>query len=299
MILIAGGTGRLGRRIANDLCRRDLRVRVLSRGLTDPVGGLEAKIEVLHGDVRDRAGLAEAMDGIDLVVSAVQGFVAPGDVTPESVDRDGNLNLIEAAEARGASFVLVSAVGASADSPMELLRMKYAAEQHLQAGSCKWTIIRSEAYAETWADILTQTAGTSGRPLVFGRGTAALSWVSVDDVAALTERAVLDDSLRNRILEICGPEPMTMMDLAKLLMTHQGRPGNPRRVPRPMLHLMANTIGRARPALGRQARAALAMDNMPTRHDDALRTEFPDLPRTPASQVVTRLHPAAEKPSRT
>lgn len=264
----------------------------MSRGLTTPVEGLEDKVEVVRGDVRDRAGLGEAMNGITVVVSAVQGFVAPGDVTPESVDRDGNINLIEAAEAQGASFVLVSAVGAAADSPMELLRMKYAAEQRLRAGSCKWTIIRSEAYAETWADILIQTAGKSGRPLIFGRGTAPLSWVSIDDVAALTEHAILDDSLRNRTLEICGPEPMTLMDLAKLVMAHRGWPGNPRRVPRPILHLMANTLGRARPALGRQARAALAMDNMPTHHDNALRTEFPDLPRTPVSQVITRLHPA-------
>ena len=289
MILIAGGTGRLGSRIANDLCRRDLRVRVLSRGLTTPVLVLEDKVEVVHGDVRDRAGLDQAMNGIDVVVAAVQGFVAPGDVTPESVDRDGNINLIEAAEARGASFVLVSAVGVAADSPMELFRMKYAAEQRLRAGSCKWTIVRSDAYVETWADILTQTAGASGRPLIFGRGTAPVSWVSVDDVAALTEQAVLDDSLRNRVLEICGPEPIALMDLAKLVMAHQGWPGNPRRVPRPILHLMANTIGRVRPALGRQARAALAMDNLPTRHDDALRAEFPNLPRTPISQAISRL----------
>lgn len=288
MILVAGGTGRLGSRIANALCGRDLRVRVMSRGLT-PAGLLEEKVEVVHGDVRDPASLVGAMDGVDLVVSAVQGFVGPGGVTPESVDRDGNLNLIQAAEAQGAAFVLISVLGAAADSPMELFRMKYAAEQRLRSGTCQWTIVRPEACAETWADILEQTAGKSGRPLVFGRGNAPISWLGVDDVAALVERAVLDDSLRNRILEICGPETATLMELARMVMTHRGRTGNPRHVPRSMLHLMANTVGRARPDMGRQSRAALAMDDMPPRQDDALRAEFPDLPRTPVSQVIARL----------
>ena len=73
------------------------------------------------------------MVGVATVVSAVQGFAGPGRVTPESVDRAGNVHLIDAAEAAGADVVLMSVVGASADSPMELFRAKYAAEQHLRA----------------------------------------------------------------------------------------------------------------------------------------------------------------------
>ncbi|WP_328989015.1 SDR family oxidoreductase [Kribbella sp. NBC_01245] len=289
MILIAGGTGRLGSQLANALCRRDFRVRVMSRGLSPHADRLDEKVEVVHGDIRDPADLVTAMDGVELVVSAVQGFAGPGDVSPESVDRDGNINLIEAAEKQGAAFVLVSVLGAATDSRMELFRMKYAAEQRLRAGSCQWTIVRPEASAETWANIIEQTAGKSGRPLVFGRGDAPISWVSVQDVAALVERAVLDESLRNRVLEISGPEPATLMELAKMVMVRQGWTGSPRRVPRPMLHVMANTVGRLRPEMDRQARASLAMDNMPTHRSDVLRAEFPDLPCTPVSAVIAQL----------
>lgn len=289
MILIAGGTGHLGSQLANALSRRDLRVRAMSRGLSPRAGRLEEKVEVVHADVRDPAELAEVMDGVDVVVSAVQGFVGPGGVTPESVDRDGNINLIEAAEKQGAAFVLVSILGAAMDSRMELFRMKYAAEQRLRAGSCPWTIVRPEAYAETWANIMEQTAGKSSRPLVFGNGNAPISWVSVQDVAALIERAVVDESLRNRVLDISGPEPATLMELAKMVMVRRGWTGSPRRVPRPMLHVMANTIGRLRPEMGRQARAALEMDNMPVHRSDVLRAEFPDLPCTPVSEVIARL----------
>jgi len=286
MILVVGGTGRLGVRVVDRLCRRGLGVRVLSRGRTPLTGQLGDEVEVVRGDVRDPASLREPMAGVDAVVSCVQGFAGPGGITPESVDRDGNIHLIDAAESVGADVVMVSVMGASAGSPMELMRMKFAAEQRLRASSSGWTMIRPDAFAETWVDVLEQTAGRSGRPLVFGRGNNPISWVSVEDVAALVERAVVDPALRGRVLEICGPEPATLTRLAEMVMARHERAGQPRRVPRPLLHGMAYSVGRVRPAIGRQARAALAMDRLPTHQDAALRAEFPDLPCTPVSRVV-------------
>jgi uncharacterized protein YbjT (DUF2867 family) len=288
MILVAGGSGLLGGRVASQLCRRGLQVRVMSRGLTSPSRSLPNAVEVVRADVRDPSSLAEVMDGVDLVVSAVQGFVGPGGGTPKTVDFEGNVHLVAAAEARGASLVMVSTFGAAADSPMELFRAKHAAEQRLRDGSCAWTIVRPDAYAETWVGLLRQTAGSSHRPLVFGRGDNPISWVGVDDVAALVERAVVDDSLRGRVLEICGPQPATLSELAEMVMAQQGWGGSPRRVPRPMLHVMAAATRWVRPQLARAARASLAMDTLPTRRDDALRAEFPDLPRMSVSEVVGR-----------
>jgi len=55
-------------------------------------------VEVVLGDVRDPASTAAAVTGMDVVVSAVHGFAGPG-VSPASVDRDGNIQLIAAAHA--------------------------------------------------------------------------------------------------------------------------------------------------------------------------------------------------------
>jgi len=286
MILVVGGTGRVGSGVANRLHRRGLKVRVLSRGLAPNPGSLDGEVEVLRGDVRDPASLVAPMEGVDVVVSAIQGFAGRGGVTPQSVDRDGNIHLVDAAERAGADIVMLSVVGASPDSGMELMRMKFAAEQRLRSGSAPWTILRSDAYAETWIGLLEQTAGRSGRPRVFGRGDNPISWVSVEDVTAVVERAVTDRLLRGRVLELCGPEPETLTRLAEMVMAHHGWAGRPRHVPRAMLHLMANTVGRVKPELGRQARAALAMDTLATSDGVALRAEFPDLPCTPVAQVV-------------
>jgi NADH dehydrogenase len=289
MILVAGGTGCLGSVVANRLQQRGEAVRVLSRGLAPHPGTLDPGVDVVRADVRDPASLEKPMEGVDVVVSAVQGFMGPGGVTPQSVDRDGNIHLVEAAERAGAHVVMVSVVGASPESPMALMRAKYDAEQRLRASSCPWTIVRAEANAETWAQLIERTAGTSHRPVVFGRGDNPITWVSVADVASLVERAVLDETLRGRVLEICGPEPVTLTGLAEMVMAHHGWAGTPRHVPRLALHVMADTVGLFKPAMALQARAALAMDELPTTSDTKLREEFPDLPRTPVSEVVSAL----------
>ena len=58
--------------------------------------------------------VAAAVAGVEVVVSAVHGFVGPGGVSPATVDRDGNANLTDAAKAAGAGMVLMSIVGAAA-----------------------------------------------------------------------------------------------------------------------------------------------------------------------------------------
>jgi uncharacterized protein YbjT (DUF2867 family) len=287
-VLVAGGTGRLGSRVANELSRQGHQVRVLSRGLSPAACDLGAEIEVVRGDVRDGRTLTEPMRDVEVVVSAVQGFQGPGGVTPSTVDRDGNRHLVAAAEDAGAGVVMMSVMGAAADSRVELFRMKYAAEQHLRASRCPWTIVRADAYAETWCGVMEETAGSSHRPLVFGNGRTPVSFVSVDDVSALVVRAVLDPALRGRMLEICGPEAVSMSRLAEMVMEKNAWPGRPRRIPRPVLHLVASTAGAVRPTIRRQVRAALAVDALPTRFDHSLRREIPGLDRTTVSDVVAR-----------
>ena len=138
MILVAGGTGRLGCLVVARLADAGHPVRVLSRDRTSSAD-LPAGVERVTGDVRNRADVEAAMDDVDVVVSAVQGFAGKGRVSPRSVDRDGNINLIDVAAQRHADVVLLSVVGASSDSPMDLFRAKWAAERHLQASTAAWT----------------------------------------------------------------------------------------------------------------------------------------------------------------
>lgn len=288
MILVAGGTGRLGSLLVERLRGRGQPVRVLTRE-PSRAEKLGSGVEVVVGDVRDPSSLGSAVAGVDVVVSAVHGFAGPGPgrVTPATVDRDGNANLVEAARPAGADLVLVSIVGAAPDSPMELFRMKYAAEQHALASGVPTTIVRSTAFLELWIELLRQTAGRSGRPLVFGRGENPINFVSVVDVAALVAHVVGDDATRGRTLEIGGPDNLTFNQLAHAVMAADSAEGAPRHVPPVALRVMAATVGRIKPGLGRQAAAALVMDRIDLTFDaTATRDLVPDLPYTSAGDVL-------------
>ena len=287
MILVAGGTGRLGTLVVNHLAGRGLDVRVLTR---DPrrAAHLAGRAEVVTGDVRDPSAVAAAVGGAKVVVSAVQGFAGPGDISPATVDRDGNANLTDAAKAAGAELVLMSIVGAAADSPIELQRMKHAAERYAMSSGVPTTIVRASAFMELWVDLLRQTAVRSGRPLVFGRGENPVNFVSVVDVAGLIDMVVTDLSSRGKTLEIGGPDNLTFNRLAAAVQSADGRSGSPRHIPPAMLWLTANTVGRIRPELARQTRAALAMDRTDLTFESAgIRRVYASLPNNSLTDVLT------------
>ena len=213
-VVVAGGTGRLGTLVVLGLAARGMDVRVLTRDPHRAAHLAAGDVEVITCDVRDRTSTTAAVAGGEVVVCAVQGLAGPGNGSPATVDRDGNKHLIQAARAAGARAVLMSVAGAAPDSPFELFRMKYAAETYLAASGVPATIVRATAFLELWIDLLTSTAGRSGRPLVFGRGRNPVNFVSVRDVAALVERVVTDQEPQSRTLEIGGPDTLTQIGRA-------------------------------------------------------------------------------------
>jgi NADH dehydrogenase len=141
-------------------------------------------------------------------------------------------------------------LGAAPDHPIELFRMKAAAEAHLRASGAPWTIVRAGAFLELHRDLLRRTAGRSGRPVVLGRGDNPVPFAAVPDVAAAVDRALTDPACRDVVVEVPGVT-MTFNELAAGMASELG-PGarHPRHVPRVLL--------RALP--GRLPAAALVMD---------------------------------------
>lgn len=287
MILVAGGTGRLGTLVVRRLVDRGLDVRVLTRDPARAAHLTGERVEVVTGDVRDTESLRPAVAGVEVTVSAVHGLLGPRSNSPETVDRDGNAHLVDATRVVGADLVLVSTVGAAPDSPMDLFRMKHAAERNATGSGVATTVVRATAFMELWIDLLRQTAGRSGRPLVFGRGDNPVNFVSVTDVAALVDRAVTDPTMRGTTLEIGGPENLTLNQAAHAVQAAAGRSSAPRHVPPAMLRAMAGTVGRLKPQLRRQALAAVAMDRMDLTFDAGpLHRTYPELPCTPFAEVL-------------
>jgi uncharacterized protein YbjT (DUF2867 family) len=261
MILIAGGTGRLGREVVRLLTSRDIPVRILTR---DPARAESLRsdlVQVVSGDVRDPAAVEQATVGVETVVSAIHGFAGTGDDTPKSVDLEGNKNLIAAARAGGAEHVvLLSIHGAAPDHPMELFRMKHLAEAEVKKSGLAWTIIRPTAYMETWLELIGEPLIKTGKTRIFGRGANPINFVSVRDVALVVERAVVDSSLRGAVLEVGGPENLTMRQVAEAVQEVSGRTGSVSQVPLPLMRLMAVLMRPLNKTVARQIQAGVVMD---------------------------------------
>lgn len=260
MIVVAGGSGLLGRQVVADLQARGESVRVLVRDADRARELLGAQVEVVPADVR-RPGLAPACAGASVVISAVHGVLGGRGAGPDQVDRLGNRHLAEAAGRAGADVVLVSVLGAAVDAPVELSRAKYAAEQELRASGTGWTVVRAAPFLETWLQVLRDTAGRSGRPLVLGQGTRPVPFVSVVDVAAVVALAATSTSLRGEVLEVAGPA-LTMRELASAVQRSAGWAGPPRSLPRAVLRALAVVARPVSPRLARQNGLALLMDTV-------------------------------------
>ncbi|MEO6532031.1 MAG: SDR family oxidoreductase [Pseudolysinimonas sp.] len=293
-VLVVGGTGRLGSLIVQSLSADGTQVRVLTRNETSADQLRQVGIETTVGDLRDAGCVRRAVEGCASVVSAASGFGPMGSASPKSVDRDGNLTLIEEAmRANVEHFVLLSMHGARPDASLELLRMKYAAEQFLVSSGLSWTIIRPTAFLETYLDVVAQPMKRRNSTLVFGKGDVVVNFVSVSDVAALVCKALRDGDLRGRTIDWGGAN-LTLNDLSAALHEGAGRPGSTIHVPLGLLRAISITARPFSPFVSRVTSAAVWMNSRPAPFDAAPeRRQYPDLAQASVSAAIAAIRSAA------
>jgi NADH dehydrogenase len=290
MILLAGGTGTLGTVLAEHLQDAGLPFRVLTRDSRRAAELRQAGLEAVIGDAGNPADLTRALSGCTAVVSAISGFGPQSGSTPAAVDRDGNINLVTAAERAGARrFVLFSMRGASASHPMELARMKFAAEQRLFRSTLAWTVLRPTTILETYAAIMGESLRRGGVAVVFGRGDRPVNFVAARDLAAAAVFA-LDDGLKGQAVDLGGPDNLTLNGLAALLVERNGS-GRTAHVPLPVLRTAAAGARLFSPRWGRVLGGAVHLAAANMSFDAAPgRAKLPGLPFT---HVRTALAAAA------
>ena len=291
MILVAGGTGRLGGTLVELLTTGGLQVRLLTRHPKRAQQLSPRNVQLVVGDVRDAPSLAPALAGVETVISAVTGF-GPGGDGPRAVDFLGNENLIAAAEAAGAKqFILVSIHRAGPDHPMELNRMKFCAEQRLRTSRLDWTIIRPTVFMELWAGIIGGTGMEKGKTTLFGRGDNPINFVSAGDVAHFIHLSLSDPRLRRATLDVGGPENLTMKNVGEIVDRVRDRKAAVRHIPLPVMRIGALLMRPIRPDVARLLQAGVVMATGDLSFDPRdLRTRYPEIPLTRLADVVRHLH---------
>jgi uncharacterized protein YbjT (DUF2867 family) len=231
MILVVGASGFLGGLIARSLLERGEQVRALDRGSGASDGLAEAGAELVPGDLKDPESLRAACDGVDAVVTTANSAMRGGVDTVESVDRQGNAALVDAAVSAGVTrFVLTSMLGASPDSPAPFVRAKAEAEQHLRESSLAWTVLQPNAFMDVWFPAVLGPA-LAGQPVTLvGEGRRRHSFVAVRDVAAHAVSVLTGGSAERETLAIGGPEALSWSDVVGVLEEEVGHPVEVRHV---------------------------------------------------------------------
>ena len=219
LVTLIGGGGFLGRYVAQELLKREARVRIAQRDPKEayfirtlgPLG----QTQFVAADIRRPETLAAAITGADAVVNLVG--VLNGDF--EAFHVTGPRNLARAcAEAGVAALVHVSAIGADPGSASAYGRSKGLGEAAVREGFPDATILRPSIVFGREDNFVNRFAGMiASAPVVpIVRPGVKFQPVYVTDVAEAVAR-VLDDPAAHggRTYELGGPDVITMGGLQR------------------------------------------------------------------------------------
>jgi uncharacterized protein YbjT (DUF2867 family) len=214
-ILVAGATGDLGSAIVRTLLARNRSVRCLVRPQSKYQPLVEAGAEIVMGDLKDPKSLDPACWGVETVVTTANSVRRGGPDNTQSVDLEGNRNLIEAAKNAGVKhFIFISANTADPHSPVPLLQAKGKTEERLRESGMNYTIIAPNAYMEFWVANVVGLPAIKKQPVtIVGEGRRKHSFVSAADVAKLVIASIDNPKAMNQRFVIGGPQPVSFLDI--------------------------------------------------------------------------------------
>lgn len=209
-VLVTGVRGKTGVPLAELL---------VARPGVEVLGGSSSPPTVATDGVRptafswdDPSGWAAATDGIDAV------YV----VRPDRADAPELIGALLAETAPRTRVVLLSEQDADYVAP-EGWALR--AERAVRSSRHDWTILRPSWFMQVFTDprfYRDQVAGAGELP--FSSGGGRVAWIDARDIAAVAERALLDDGHAGRVYELSGPEAVSLPRAAELLSRAAGRP---------------------------------------------------------------------------
>ena len=228
MILVTGGTGFIGKALIRNLVESGQSVRTLirpsSRSPNLPRG---ISVEVAVSSLNDERGLRAAMVGVDTLyhLAGVERRGAYGSLL--EVDIQGTQVVTQAAvDARVDRFFYISHLGADRASAFPVLKSKAIAEEHIRRSGIDYTILRT-AIIYGPNDGFTTGLARLLRPLPFiflpsGDGSTLVQPLWVEDLVTCLTWALDDETSRNEMYEIGGPEYFTFNQVLEMVMDETG-----------------------------------------------------------------------------
>ncbi len=175
------------------------------------------------GDLRDAESLRVACRGCEVVVTTASSLHGSTGFNFERVDREGNLNLMEAAKAeRVRHFVFTSTIGADAPGAPRIFRNKHFIEERLAASGLRHTILRPAGFMENLIPLI-HLARRSGWAVIPGPGVMQTSYIAILDIADMVRLVLAKPSAENPVIEFGGPEDLSLLDCVRVMREVLGR----------------------------------------------------------------------------
>jgi len=256
-IVITGGAGFIGSNLAHALVGRGDDVVVLdnfSTGRRQNLEGIEERIELIEGDIRDTTTIARAFAGADFVLhQAAVPSVARSIEDPETshdVNVDGTLRVLQGARQAGVKRLVYaassSAYGESAALPkIETMTpapiSPYGVQKLMAEMYCRvWTRLYelpcvalryfnvfgprqspSSEYAAVIPKFITQMQ--AGRaPVIFGDGSVTRDFCFIDNVVEANLKALDAVNAPGNVYNIACGKRYSLLDLVALINTALG-----------------------------------------------------------------------------
>ena len=219
MNLVVGASGLVGMEICHKLIEDGKPVRALVRRSTDPAKRERLQsfgADLAYGDLKEPETLDVACRGISTVISTASSTLSRqvGD-SIESVDAQGQLNLIRAAKTAGAHhFIFISFPPTPVDFALE--RAKRTVEKTLDESGLVYTILQPTFFSEVWLSPAVGFDIANAKATIYGSGLNEISWISYQDVARFAAASVDNGGARNAVIKLGGLESLSPLQVVRI-----------------------------------------------------------------------------------
>lgn len=272
MIVVTGGSGYIGSHIVRSLVEsgHPVRAMIRNRARAQAEGRLKGlQVDWVEADVTRPTSLGPALHEATAVIHTVAIAIEKGPLTYESVNYQGTVNIVQAAQKQGVRrFINLSQLGADAGLPYRLLASKGKAQDFVAASSLDWTAFRpsvvwgaGDEFANSFAKLVPLS------PLIFPivDKKARFQPIWVGDLAAAITEALYDPDTIRQEFELGGPEILSLEEIERRTLEAVGARRLMIPFPRPVLNLVVALMETLlpNPPVTRSLLELLAVDNVP------------------------------------